>query len=230
MGIRATSLAVPKDVFNAMVSAGNFSAVLTESWGAPYDPHSFASSWRTLNEGDGIAQAGMQQPTKAEFDALIDAVLGTAFVSTNPNVERQRVARLWREILLSLNNNSVYAPLSYTRNFVATQSAVKNLLPGFQQFDFPLDAMYCEQFPPGSRTPTPTTPTTMTMTTVPVPAPRDGLSSGTVAAIVVVAIFALLCIIIVAALIHRERVGRPIFKPLVETTVSSELSNYGTVK
>jgi nickel transport system substrate-binding protein len=50
--------------------------VFGETWGAPYDPHAYVSSFRTPNEGDYIAQQGMESPmTKPQLDAAITKVL-----------------------------------------------------------------------------------------------------------------------------------------------------------
>jgi nickel transport system substrate-binding protein len=230
IGIRASSLAVPKDQYNAMVVAGNFSAVLTESWGAPYDPHSTANSWRTANEGDGIAQQGMRSPNKTEFNALIASVLSSKFVSSNAAVERDRIAGLWREILTSINNNSVYAPISYTRNYVVAQPNVLDLKLGHQQFDFPLTSLYCEAFPP---TDVQRAGTTGASTTAPTSPAASGIGTAATAAIIVVSLLLAMCLALGAFLVIRERQGRPVFKPLLEDNhnhASYGSSNGSTLK
>ena len=51
VGFQVTTTRLSKDDWNAAQVAGNFSISFSETWGAPYDPHSYASAWLTGNEG-----------------------------------------------------------------------------------------------------------------------------------------------------------------------------------
>ena len=53
---------------------GKFGMIFAETWGAPYDPHSFVSSMRYAGHADYMAQLGL--PMKAAIDRKIAEVLG----------------------------------------------------------------------------------------------------------------------------------------------------------
>jgi nickel transport system substrate-binding protein len=58
VGINVNYIPLPKEEWNARATAGDFHMAFTETWGAPYDPHSYAASWRVPNEADFQAQQG----------------------------------------------------------------------------------------------------------------------------------------------------------------------------
>jgi nickel transport system substrate-binding protein len=58
LGIKAVAVPLDKEEWNERATAGDFHLAFATTWGAPYDPHSFASSWRAPNEGDFAAQQG----------------------------------------------------------------------------------------------------------------------------------------------------------------------------
>lgn len=61
-GFDVTLVVLPKEAYNGAAAAGNFSLIFTETWGAPYDPHTTAAAWRVRNEADYEAQEGMTAP------------------------------------------------------------------------------------------------------------------------------------------------------------------------
>ena len=50
IGIDIVSRVVDYETFIADMVAGNYDMVFSETWGAPYDPHSFVASWTTPDE------------------------------------------------------------------------------------------------------------------------------------------------------------------------------------
>ncbi|OWJ69147.1 nickel ABC transporter substrate-binding protein [Inquilinus limosus] len=84
--------------------SGDFGMITSDSWGAPYDPHSFMSSMRVPSHADYQAQRGLAM--KAEIDARIGQVL----VSTDEEARRAD----YRWLLTTLHEQAVYLPVSYT--------------------------------------------------------------------------------------------------------------------
>ncbi|HWQ42183.1 MAG TPA: nickel ABC transporter substrate-binding protein [Desulfosporosinus sp.] len=93
---------------------GNFDLIFGESWGAPYDPHSYVSSFREPSHFDYQAQLGL--PMKKTIDENITKVL----ISTD-EATRQK---LYDDILRTLHEQAVYLPISYRTNVAVANKKV----------------------------------------------------------------------------------------------------------
>jgi nickel transport system substrate-binding protein len=82
---------------------GDFGMIFSNTWGAPYEPHSMVSSMRVPAHADYQAQAGL--PMRAELHEKISRVL----LSTDEDLR----SALYREILTTLHEQAVYLPLTY---------------------------------------------------------------------------------------------------------------------
>ena len=86
--------------------AGNYDMVFSETWGPPYDPHSYVSSWTTPDEAhySALPTAGIDT---TQFAADVDAVLAEM-----DETERQKK---WTAILASVHDEVLHLPLWYKR-------------------------------------------------------------------------------------------------------------------
>jgi len=103
VGIDAVLVGEEANSLDARQRSGEFGMILGETWGAPYDPHSFLSSMRVPSHADYQAQSGL--PMKPEIDTRIGQVLVT--------VDEAKRQQLYREILSTLHEQAVYLPLTY---------------------------------------------------------------------------------------------------------------------
>jgi hypothetical protein len=62
VGINVVARPLDKESFNKAASSGDFNLIFSETWGPPYDPHSFTAAFRTPNEAAYAAQQGMLEP------------------------------------------------------------------------------------------------------------------------------------------------------------------------
>jgi nickel transport system substrate-binding protein len=108
---------------------GEFGMVFNETWGAPYDPHSFCSSMRAPSHADYQAQIGL--PMKAEIDTKI----GEALLSTD---ETQR-QELFKYILTNLHEQAVYLPLTYVRGVIVHRKDLKGVRYGQLKEEIPFE-------------------------------------------------------------------------------------------
>ena len=78
VGVTVTKTAYDRDGLNAAMTAGNFNLAFSETWGPPYDPHSFASSWAVADEAYYAGLAGLQAPTTQVLKAqcMLDVFVG----------------------------------------------------------------------------------------------------------------------------------------------------------
>jgi len=110
---------------------GRFGMIFADTWGAPYDPHSFVSSMRYAGHADYMAQRGL--PMKDAIDRKIAQVLGETR-------EKQR-AEGYRDILTTLHEQAVYLPISYLTAISVSRPTVDNVQFGSTLFDVPFDVM-----------------------------------------------------------------------------------------
>jgi nickel transport system substrate-binding protein len=113
---------------------GDFELLFNESWGAPYDPHSYVSAMSKAAEHgntDYLIQLGL--PMKKEIDQKIGKVL----LSTDENVRTS----LYADILTTLHEQAVYLPISYQSNVAVYHKNVSgvNFLP--QPYEVPFSTI-----------------------------------------------------------------------------------------
>ncbi|KEO82853.1 nickel ABC transporter substrate-binding protein [Tumebacillus flagellatus] len=111
--------------------SGEFNLIFSETWGAPYDPHTVVGSMREPSHADYQAQAGLAM--KKELDQQITRVL-----VTTEETERQN---LYRSILTTLHEQAVYLPISYMENVAVARKQVTgvNFLP--TQYEVPFSTI-----------------------------------------------------------------------------------------
>ena len=105
IGIELALIAEERSRFYNRQKNGEFDLIFNNTWGTPYDPHSFVSGMRRPSHADYMAQAGL--PNKASIDALIDQLL----ISTDKNQRKDQYAELFH----SLHDQAVYLPVTYQR-------------------------------------------------------------------------------------------------------------------
>jgi nickel transport system substrate-binding protein len=134
VGVNLKLVGEEKQSFNQRQKDGNFNLIFSDTWGAPYDPHSMVSSMRHPSHADYQAQSGLSM--KADIDKKIGEVL----VSTDAT-QRQE---LYRYILGTLHQQAVYLPISnlcnmaiYKKNISGVEFALK--------YDMPFEKMEIQQ-------------------------------------------------------------------------------------
>lgn len=110
---------------------GNFNMIYSDTWGAPYDPHSLVGSMREPAHADYQAQVGL--PMKAELDQKASDVL----VTTD---EAKRQA-LYTQIFTTLHEQAVYLPLSYLTNLAVYPRNVTGVTFMGSQYEIPFATM-----------------------------------------------------------------------------------------
>lgn len=129
VGIKVNLVGEEPDSNQNRQKTGEFGLIFNETWGAPYDPHSFCSSMRTPSHADYQAQLGL--PMKAEIDAKI----GQALLST----EVAKRQELYRFILTTLHDQAVYLPLTYMTGIIAHRLDLKGAQYGPTKNEIPFE-------------------------------------------------------------------------------------------
>ena len=110
---------------------GRFGMIFADTWGAPYDPHSFISSMRYAGHADYMAQRGL--PMKDAIDRKIADVLAST--------QEQARAEGYREILTTLQEQAVYLPISHLTAISVSRPVVEDVEFGSTLFDVPFERM-----------------------------------------------------------------------------------------
>jgi len=131
VGVKANLVGEEEDSFYTRQRDGEFGLIFGETWGPPYDPHSFCSSMRVPSHADYQAQLGL--PMKAEIDAKIGQVLVTV-----DEAERQK---LYTDILTTLHEQAVYLPLSFVTNILVHKDNLRGAAFGCTNYEIPFEPM-----------------------------------------------------------------------------------------
>ncbi len=130
VGIKVEMVAQDATNYGNSQKEGLFELLQAETWGDPFDPHSYLSSFRTSSHGDYAAQLGLEN--KKEIDDTITKALN----STDEN----EVARSYEYVLSTLTEQAVYVPVTYTtKAYVYNKDVVSNV-----SYNTYLDVLYEE--------------------------------------------------------------------------------------
>lgn len=135
VGIDMTIIGEDKQVYLDRQHKGEFDLEYSLSWGAPYDPQSFLSSWREPTHGDYVAQKGL--PNKAEIDKTI-----TELLVTPDDAKRTPMVH---KVLTMVHDANVYIPISFSRTKAVAAPYVKGVGFELSQYEIPFDRMSIEK-------------------------------------------------------------------------------------
>lgn len=136
VGIKVNTRKLSKEEYNAAEQAGDFHLSFSETWGAPYDPHAYASGWVAQDEGHFQALASLEAPDTREslFEQINDVL--------KEESHTQR-AQKWEAIHKVVHDNAVMLPLWGARiPTVLNSKRLTRYQPGNQQFDYPVDRLH----------------------------------------------------------------------------------------
>lgn len=121
-----------KQAFLDRQRSGDFDLQYSLSWGKPYDPASFVSSFRIPAHADYQGQKGL--PNKAEIDRTISELLIT------PDADARR--RLYAGLFKTLAEQAIYIPLTYSRTKVIYNSELQGVEFNPSQYEIPFEKMF----------------------------------------------------------------------------------------
>lgn len=132
IGVEMKIVGEEKQAFLDRQKSGDFELQYSLSWGTPYDPQSYLSSWRIPAHGDYQAQLGLER--KEWLDAAITRLM------TETDEERRKA--LYAEILGYVHDEGVYIPLTYSRTKAVHVRELKGVSFGVSQYEIPFEKMY----------------------------------------------------------------------------------------
>lgn len=135
VGIELEILGEEKQAFLDRQKSGKFDLQYSLSWGKPYDPASFVSSFRIPAHADYQGQKGL--PNKAEIDQMVSDLL----ITPDENQRKQLYAKLFQ----TLADEAVYIPISYSRTKAVFSKDVKGVTFNESQYEIPFEKMRFEK-------------------------------------------------------------------------------------
>lgn len=118
VGIKVEMVAQDATNYNTSQKEGLFELLQAETWGDPFDPHSYMSSFRVSTHGDYAAQLGLEN--KKEMDEKITVAIN----STDEDIVKEN----YKYVLETLTEQAVYIPVTYTtKAYIYNKDKVGNV-------------------------------------------------------------------------------------------------------
>ena len=121
-----------KQAFLDRQKSGDFDLQYSLSWGTPYDPASFVSSFRIPAHADYQGQKGLAN--KPQIDDAIGRLLLT------PNEKERQSLYAW--LFTTLADEGVYIPLTYSRTKAIFSPKIKGVTFNPSQYEIPFEKMH----------------------------------------------------------------------------------------
>lgn len=131
IGVEMRIIGEEKQAFLDRQKRGDFDMQYSLSWGTPYDPQSYLSSWRVPAHGDYQAQTGLER--KPWLDATITRLMS--------ETDETRRRAMYKEILTYVHDEAVYLPLTTSRTKAVHARALKGVEFGLSQYEIPFEKM-----------------------------------------------------------------------------------------
>ncbi len=132
VGIELKILGEEKQAYLDRQKTGEFDLQYSLSWGPPYDPATYISSFRIPAHGDYQAQVGLER--KEWLDTTIRQIL----LETDEN----RRQEMYTEVLTYLHQECVYLPLTYSKTKAVYSTALQGVTFNVSQYEIPFEKMY----------------------------------------------------------------------------------------
>lgn len=129
VGIRVILKGEESDSYYKRQHSGDFDLIFNDSWGPPYDPHSYLSSWRVPSHADYQAQLGLSM--KKQIDEDIGKVLVT--------IDEAKRQTIYRDILTTIHSQAVYLPISYTTGLIVHRGNLSGVAYGPTKSEVPFE-------------------------------------------------------------------------------------------
>ncbi len=132
IGVNLKILGEEKQAFLDRQKSGDFDLQYSLSWGTPYDPASFVSSFRIPAHADYQGQKGLKNKTQ------IDQMIGELLITPD---EGKRQA-LYTRLFTTLADEAVYIPLTYSKTKAIFSPALQGVTFNPSQYEIPFEKMY----------------------------------------------------------------------------------------
>lgn len=135
VGVELKVIGEEKQSFLDRQKSGEFDVQYSLSWGTPYDPQSYVSSFRTPAHGDYQAQSGL------ENKAWLDETITNLMIEVDESIRTQ----MYSDIFTYIHEQAIYIPLTYSRTKAVHVPNLKGVEFNPSQYEIPFEKMYFEE-------------------------------------------------------------------------------------
>ncbi len=134
VGISVKLLGEENQSYQQRQKDGNFHLIFNNTWGAPYEPHTFVSSMRVPAHADYQAQSGLPMKEK------IDQIIGEVLLSSDEAARQEK----YDYILSTLHEQAVYLPISHITNIAVYHDNVSGVEFPHMNYVLPVETIDVE--------------------------------------------------------------------------------------
>ncbi|KAL7484037.1 hypothetical protein ACHAW6_009683 [Cyclotella cf. meneghiniana] len=131
IGITVNTRKLDQEAYIEAERNGTYNMLFTRTWGAPYDPHSYLTSWEVPSHVEYSAIGGMEKPLTR--DLLLDKI-----ANVQEELDLLTRAEKWSEILNDIHQQVIFLPLWGTRTPYVINRRLDNFKPSPDAFAYPL--------------------------------------------------------------------------------------------
>eukprot|EP00986_Skeletonema_menzelii_P009107 scaffold4054_cov142-Skeletonema_menzelii.AAC.30 len=113
---------------------GDYHLLFTRTWGAPYDPHSYMSSWEVPSHVEYSAIGNLQPPLTRE--SLVERIQ-----KVQTELDETKIASQWRSIMEDVHAQSLFLPLWGTRIPYVLNRRLIGFTPSTQAYSIPVQSI-----------------------------------------------------------------------------------------
>lgn len=133
LGFTVEARRLSKEDINVARQSGDFHFSITETWGTPYDPHSYASGWIDGKGGEGIFPSMVNFDEPSSREELLELVKDVLKEDSVSELEAK-----WLAIHRYYHAQAVMLPMWGKRIPTLMNSRLTGYEAGYQQFDYPV--------------------------------------------------------------------------------------------
>ena len=119
---------------------GNYHMLFSRTWGAPYDPHTYLSSWSVPSHVEYSSIGGLKEPLSRE--TLFQMIEDVQILS-----DPQEIAKKWKEIQQAIHNQALFLPLWGTRVPYVLSQRFDSFTPSSQTYSYPIASVTVREGP-----------------------------------------------------------------------------------
>mmetsp|Transcript_29826 Transcript_29826/g.43410 ORF Transcript_29826/g.43410 Transcript_29826/m.43410 type:complete len:594 (-) Transcript_29826:135-1916(-) len=134
IGIEVNTRIVDAEEYVKLEENGDYNLFFTRSWGAPYDPHTYLSSWKANAHVEYSATGNLEPPMTREI--LLEKI-----ASVQRELDEVTIQDKWTEILTDMHQQAIFLPLWGTRVPYILNRRLAGFTPSHQTYTYPIDSI-----------------------------------------------------------------------------------------
>lgn len=134
IGIKVNTRKLNSDDYTEAELNGDYHLLFSQTWGAPYDPHSYMGSWAVPAHVEYSAIGNLEPP-------LTRDILLQKIEDVQGEIDKQEIAQQWREIHEDVHKQSLFLPLWGSRIPFVINRRLIGFTPSDQAYSLPVQTI-----------------------------------------------------------------------------------------